>query len=276
MNPPDRVRAATGAALLSGRRLQRRLGLSTAGAALVGLAVAVVGLASGVLALVGEDMTDGGGLVGQDASRLGFVTDHRTPWLVAVSKVLALLGSAPVLVGVGVAIGALLWLGGSRLAVAAAPLASLLVTGAVVSVVKPWVGRGRPAIPVRMVAESEPSFPSGHAADTTALLVALAIVLAVVVLHRPLLRVLAVVAAFGVSGAVGLSRLVLGVHWPSDVVAGWALGTLVAVALTAGVLLAVRVLAPPDPGPGSGSRAWARLVVLLTLQRRREHAVVRS
>src|SRR5262249_51719685 len=85
------------------------------------------------------------------------------------------------------------------------------------------------------------SFPSGHAADATALAVGVAIVIGAVLVRRPAERVLVGVAAVGVSVAVGISRLVLGVHWPTDVLAGWAigLGTAVVVA-TAGVLATQR------------------------------------
>ena len=57
---------------------------------------------------------------------------------------------------------------------------------------------------------------------------------------------LIVAAALALSGAIGISRLVLGVHWPSDVIAGWALGTIVATSVTLASALGARAL-PTDP-----------------------------
>ncbi|HWH17547.1 MAG TPA: phosphatase PAP2 family protein [Allosphingosinicella sp.] len=62
------------------------------------------------------------------------------------------------------------------------------------------------------------SFPSGHAANSMIVYLAIALLLA----PRPL----AIAAALLLSLVVGLSRIVLGVHWPSDVAGGWAFGLL--------------------------------------------------
>ncbi|MHA6779503.1 phosphatase PAP2 family protein [Pseudonocardia saturnea] len=72
-----------------------------------------------------------------------------------------------------------------------------------------------PAVEVRVGTPSKLSFPSAHATSTTA-----AAVLFGALLHRPLVAVLV--------PPMALSRLVLGVHYPSDVVAGSLLGAAVA------------------------------------------------
>ena len=113
------------------------------------------------------------------------------------------------------------------------------------------------------MSETEPSFPSGHATDSTAFYLALALILALFVLRRPLARVLAVAAGLAVPFSVGLSRLVLGVHWPSDVLAGWALGTTAALVVVMSVSLLCR-LTPPD----DKSAAWRLRVVALMHARR--------
>ena len=77
------------------------------------------------------------------------------------------------------------------------------------------------------------SFPSGHTTGTTALCVSLLVVL-YPVLHRRG-RAVAVVAAVALSVAVAASRVLLGVHFPSDVIGGLLAGSLVA--LTAAALL---------------------------------------
>lgn len=86
--------------------------------------------------------------------------------------------------------------------------------------VKRVVRRPRPDHPrveVRVGTPSRLSFPSAHATSTTA-----AAVLFGALLHRPLVAVLV--------PPMALSRLVLGVHYPSDVVAGSLLGAAVAAA----------------------------------------------
>lgn len=86
--------------------------------------------------------------------------------------------------------------------------------------VKRVVRRPRPAHPAVQVLVGTPStlsFPSAHATSTTA-----AAVLFGALLHRPLVALLV--------PPMALSRLVLGVHYPSDVVAGSLLGAAVAAA----------------------------------------------
>lgn len=60
------------------------------------------------------------------------------------------------------------------------------------------------------------SFPSGHAANSMTLALALALLVAPARWRRP-----AVIAAVTIAILIGLSRLALAVHWPSDVAAGW-------------------------------------------------------
>jgi undecaprenyl-diphosphatase len=70
------------------------------------------------------------------------------------------------------------------------------------------------------------SFPSGHAART------LALAFAVIIGFGPLPGLVLVAWSL----AVGLSRVALGVHWPSDIVAGWSIGLIAG--LASGILLA--------------------------------------
>ena len=67
------------------------------------------------------------------------------------------------------------------------------------------------------------SFPSGHAMMSAIAYLTLAILLARITPRR---RVAVLVMALGVAMtvAVGISRVYLGVHWPSDVLAGWCVG----------------------------------------------------
>jgi len=67
------------------------------------------------------------------------------------------------------------------------------------------------------------SFPSGHSASAAVIYLTLASLLTPA-LRRRRVRVFVVAAAIVTTLAVGFSRVYLGVHWPSDVVAGWLVG----------------------------------------------------
>lgn len=67
------------------------------------------------------------------------------------------------------------------------------------------------------------SFPSGHSMGSMVVFGAL-LVLLWPHLRPGWPRALALALAVGAIGGIGISRAVLGVHWPSDVLAGWALG----------------------------------------------------
>ena len=157
-----------------------------------------------------------------------------------------------------------------RVMVAVAPALALGLAGVAGAVAKQVVGRPRPPAGLRLVAETEPSFPSGHATDSAALYLTVALVLALFVLRRPVARAALVTGGLVLTGCVGLSRLVLGVHWPSDVLAGWALGTTAALV----VVLAVAVVVRLTPSDTDGSRLRLRLISLLHARRAPDlHAV---
>jgi undecaprenyl-diphosphatase len=101
-------------------------------------------------------------------------------------------------------------------------LVSVELSELVTQIAKGLADRPRPA--TALVAVSSSSFPSGHA---LAAMVGVAALLMVTLPElRRLLRVAAVVVGTLVVVAVGLGRVALNVHHPSDVLAGWALGYL--------------------------------------------------
>jgi membrane-associated phospholipid phosphatase len=239
-------------------RVARRLALTPRGWALLASSMAATASSTVVLVAVGQDVISGDGLELRDASNLSTVLDHRSSLLVAAAKVTTEAGSVKVLVLLALLAAAVLWWRGARLVLAAAPALSLAVTGALVGVTKLIVGRGRPPAALGLVAEGGASFPSGHSSDSAAFFLVLAVAVGVVVLRRPLARAASVATAFALETAIGLSRLELGVHWPTDVIVGWALGTTVALMVSTVVVLATRFDMPqPDEHAGRvRSTAW--------------------
>jgi undecaprenyl-diphosphatase len=101
------------------------------------------------------------------------------------------------------------------------PLASASL-GAIVAhhAVKIVYRRRRPEIAVRR-GKFEPAFPSGHTADATAVLASGAYLL---VREGVLPARVAVPVAAALAMSTGVSRVVLGWHWSSDVIGGWITG----------------------------------------------------
>ncbi|WP_016835251.1 phosphatase PAP2 family protein [Herbaspirillum lusitanum] len=89
-------------------------------------------------------------------------------------------------------------------------------TGALNFVAKQLFARSRPDLWVSIVAEHTYSFPSGHAMHSVALACALGIFL-----RRTEMRYPAMMLGILFVLLIGVSRLYLGVHYPSDVLAGW-------------------------------------------------------
>lgn len=106
---------------------------------------------------------------------------------------------------------------------------------------KQLVGRTSPNSGLNEVLAGGTSYPSGHTANATMCLVLLAVLLT---RRRP-----ALLAAIGFAIVVGLCNVVLGYHWPSEVVAGWLLGALIVVA-------AARQL---PSSPRTKSAPWERI-----------------
>ncbi|MBX7431824.1 phosphatase PAP2 family protein [Mycobacterium sp. Y57] len=99
-------------------------------------------------------------------------------------------------------------------------IASVELSAVITEIAKASVDRPRPA--TALVTAYGSSFPSGHALGVTVSVLALLAVVFPVL--RPGGRVWAVAVGVTVIVLIGLSRVVLNVHHPSDVIAGWALG----------------------------------------------------
>jgi diacylglycerol kinase family enzyme len=102
-------------------------------------------------------------------------------------------------------------------------LVVVVVTGPLNHLVKQWVERPRPDVPNQL---NSFSFPSGHAMEIAAATGVLVILTWQRVRRRRLRRLL-VVLWIAVAVLVGLDRIFVAAHYPSDVAAGWLLGALV-------------------------------------------------
>ena len=150
-----------------------------------------------------------------DVAILEFWHRHATPGLDEAAVFLTIIGNTGPMVGLGV----LVFLGLlARQRRRAAWLFCASVGGSMLltQVIKPLVARPRPALWASIRPEHTFSFPSGHAMDTAALAAALV-----------LLGWGGRARGWGwlmvlFSLAVGWARMYLGVHNPSDVLAGWA------------------------------------------------------
>jgi membrane-associated phospholipid phosphatase len=130
------------------------------------------------------------------------------------------LGPVPLrLLGFAAAVAALLRreVRAALVLLACAPLSGLVTTAA-----KALVNRPRPS--TMLVAASSSSFPSGHALEATSALLAMLFFL-LPMLGRALGRVAIALTALSLA-LVGIARVALNVHYPSDVLAGWSLGYL--------------------------------------------------
>jgi undecaprenyl-diphosphatase len=170
---------------------------------------------------------------------------HR-PVLAAIALFFTTFGEPTLVLLIGAAVALWLWwtgrgrLGGSMVLV-------MLVGRGLVELQKYWVARVRPDLEPHLVIVKSSSFPSGHAANSMIVCLTLALALtAGTRWQRP-----AVIAAIVLSLLIGMSRVMLGVHWPSDVIGGWAFGMLwVLVTLRPAERLLQRRSTPPaTPAP---------------------------
>ena len=179
-----------------------------------------VAITAAVLAAIWFEMlTVGTGDLDDDILRAVYAGGE--PGLITVARGFTFLGNS--LVGIAISAGGLilLWLFGRKRA-AVAGLLVIAVGRLLVEAQKYSIARFRPSDEAHLVPVSTPSFPSGHAGNSMIVCVTFAILF----FGHTRWRWPAVAAAIALSGCIGFSRLMLGVHWPSDVIGGWSFGLL--------------------------------------------------
>lgn len=103
-------------------------------------------------------------------------------------------------------------------------LVAVVGGAAVNSLLKIGFARPRPEFIAPALRVFTPSFPSGHASLSAATYLTLAALLARTAVS-PGLRIFFIIAGILLTLAVGISRIYLGVHYPTDVFAGWCIGS---------------------------------------------------
>ena len=145
------------------------------------------------------------------------------PYLTLAAIAVTQAGSAFATLGGGLGIAA--WLGWRGHRWRGAVLgAAVLAERMVIDGMKLLIDRARPSFDLHPVVTHSSSFPSGHAGNSMAVFLSIALI-AVPRAHRTPAVIIALLASL----LIGSTRPYLGVHWPSDVIGGWVLGAAIAI-----------------------------------------------
>jgi membrane-associated phospholipid phosphatase len=155
------------------------------------------------------------------------------PAWVSFMKIWSLVFSPNALRLVVLAVAVWLWRRGVRRLVWWA-VATMTVGGALAAILKLLVGRNRPELLDPVARAAGYSFPSGHALNAALAAGVLVLIFLPFTRGRRGQRIALWAAAIVVPIVTGVFRVALGVHWTSDVVAGWLMGVAVVTAMAAG------------------------------------------
>jgi undecaprenyl-diphosphatase len=159
-----------------------------------------------------------------------FVVDTRSAWLDHTFRRISFFGSTPVVLIGGLTLAIVAW---RRCRMVAALVVVATLTRPLLEfTLKESIGRDRPSLD-RMVVGEGHSFPSGHVLAAAALWAMVPVVVSLYTRSRLVWWISAVGAVVAVL-LIGLSRVYLGVHWASDVVAGTLAAVMLLAALDAG------------------------------------------
>lgn len=170
------------------------------------------------------------------------------PWVEEMMRDITAFGGIAVLAAITVAVAGLLWLRGNHRSMWLV-LASVSTGQVLSSLTKLGFDRPRPDLVSHGMGTYTASFPSGHSMMSAVTYLTLAALVARV---QPSVELRAYVLAWATALvlAIGVSRVYLGVHWPTDVLAGWTAGAGWALACW----LAAAWIAPRDDRPPAQPR----------------------
>ncbi|WP_131836173.1 phosphatase PAP2 family protein [Ancylobacter aquaticus] len=208
-------------------RLRQLAGLLPELAVLLALLGATLGLLA--FAFIADEVVEGETHAFDEAVLLAFRApgDPADPlgphWLEIVMRDVTALGGTTVLTLITLIVAGFLVMDGKR----AAALFVLVATsggGLLSYALKLGFERPRPDLVAHLVDVSTLSFPSGHAMGSAVTFLTLGVLIARTE-RKARLRAYALAVAVGLTLVVGFSRVYLGVHWPTDVLAGWCAGS---------------------------------------------------
>ena len=168
-----------------------------------------------------QDVTEQEGLVHSDPRLLHDIVVQRRSWLTPAAKLITLLGTGPVVYALLVLLGLLLWRRTREWWPLPLALAGLAVGQLLRLAISVLVGRARPDPSLWLAHPSGYAFPSGH---TTTATIGYGLIAVLAIRLVPAATRATVAAAAALAVVVGLSRVYLGVHWPTDVIGGWLYG----------------------------------------------------
>ena len=185
------------------------------------LAAAMVAL--GTFVEISDELIEDDELSALDGSILRYVATLRRPWLTIPVIDLTALGSVTLL-GLVTLVTCVVLLNLRDLRGASQMVVAMAGATLWVFMTKRMFARARPDVVDHLLEVQSFSFPSGHASGSAALYVTFAVVVGrhLRTLHA---RMWLLACTFGLALAIGLSRVYLGVHYPSDVVSGLAFGS---------------------------------------------------
>ncbi len=189
---------------------------------ILGMLVSLAG--SGLFALLWDSVEDKKRHVTHfDQATLHWLHVHQEPWLLPIARGLAFLGSPPTIVGIAV-LGVILGLIWRKVRGAAWTLPIAVVgAGIIIQGMKLEFHRPRPTLYHQLIPEKSYSFPSGHSLIAVVVYGLLGYFAMHVVKGHGKRTVVAAVTIVLIL-AIGISRPYVQVHYPSDVLAGWAGG----------------------------------------------------
>lgn len=145
------------------------------------------------------------------------------PWVATAARDISALGDAAILLLVTAGAAGFLYCSGSHRGMWLLLVSTIGGAGLVI-LLKDLFARPRPMLVPHLDIVSSPSFPSGHSVLATVVYLTLGALTASAL--SPLKnRIYVLVAAACVALLVGISRVFLGVHYPTDVLAGWMIGS---------------------------------------------------
>lgn len=143
-------------------------------------------------------------------------------WLPDILRAITILGDSKLLIALVILVAAYL-VARRTYYFALVLLAPTVGAMAIVSLLKDHFGRPRPEVVEQLTTRYSMSFPSGHAANSAIVYLTMAMLFTQIRPERHA-GIYLVSAALLLTTTIGISRVALGVHWPSDVVAGWMFG----------------------------------------------------